>query len=63
MRVVVNMTLCESNALCMGIVPEVFDLPDDDILVVLDEEPDEALRPRLQQAVASCPKQAIRLDG
>jgi len=46
----------------MGIVPEVFDLGDDDLLVVLDEHPDEALRPRLEEAVRCCPKQAIRLD-
>jgi len=63
MRVVVNMTYCESNALCTGYVPEVFEMSDDDELVVLDENPDEALRGRLEQAVRACPKQAIRLEG
>jgi ferredoxin len=59
MRVVVDMRLCESNALCMGIAPEVFNLDDDDVLHVLDETPDEALRPKVIEAIRNCPKQAI----
>jgi ferredoxin len=35
MRVVVDDELCESNALCMGVAPEVFELRDDDLLYVL----------------------------
>jgi ferredoxin len=62
MRVIVNMMHCECNALCVGIAPEVFDLTDDDELIVLDEQPPEALRERLEQAVRSCPKQAISLE-
>ena len=30
MRVVVDFDLCESNALCMGLAPEVFEVRDDD---------------------------------
>jgi len=62
MRVVVNMRLCESNALCMGIAPEVFDLDDDDELHVLDETPAESLRPKILEAIRNCPKQAISLE-
>jgi ferredoxin len=29
-RVEVDYALCESNAVCMGIIPEVFDIGDDD---------------------------------
>ena len=43
MRVVVDYDLCESNAVCMGIAPEVFEVRDDDFLYVLQDEPDEAL--------------------
>ena len=39
MRVVVDFDLCESNAVCMGIAPEVFEVRDDDFLYVLDETP------------------------
>jgi len=61
MRVVVDMRLCESNALCMGIAPEVFELDDDDVLHVLDDTPDESLRPKVDEAIRNCPKQAISM--
>lgn len=61
MRVVVDFDLCESNAVCMGIAPEVFEVRDDDFLYVLDETPDESLRPKVEEAVRRCPKQAISI--
>lgn len=63
MRVVVDFDLCESNAVCMNIVPEVFEVRDDDFLYVLQEEPAEELRALVVEAVARCPKQAITLEG
>ena len=63
MRVVVDFDLCESNAVCMGIAPEVFEVRDDDFLYVLQEEPAESLRPKIEEAVARCPKQAISIEG
>jgi ferredoxin len=63
MRVVVDFDLCESNAVCMGVAPEVFEVRDDDFLYVLQEEPDESLRPKVEEAVRRCPKQAISLEG
>jgi ferredoxin len=62
MRVVVDYDLCESNAVCMSLVPEVFEVRDDDFLYLLNENPPEELRARLEEAVRSCPKQAIRLE-
>ena len=62
MKVVVDFDLCESNAICMGIAPEVFEVRDDDFLYVLNENPDESMRPKIEQAVRSCPKQAIRIE-
>jgi len=63
MRVVVDFDLCESNAVCMGIAPEVFEVRDDDFLYVLQEEPDESLRAKVAESVARCPKQAITIEG
>jgi ferredoxin len=63
MRIVVDYDLCESNAVCMGIAPEVFEVRDDDFLYLLTEEPDESLRPKMEEAVRRCPKQAIRIEG
>jgi ferredoxin len=61
MKVVVDFDRCESNAICMGIVPEVFEVRSDDFLYVLDEHPPEALRPKIEEAVRLCPKQAISI--
>ena len=61
MRVVVDYDLCESNALCMAAAPEVFEVRDDDFLYVLDEDPPEALRDKVNAAARSCPKVAITI--
>lgn len=63
MRVVVDFDLCESNAICMQVAPEVFEVRDDDFLYVLQEEPDESQRPKVEEAVRRCPKQAISIEG
>ena len=62
MRVVVDYDRCESNAICMGMAPEVFEVRDDDNLYVLQENPPEELRGKVEQAVRSCPKQALALE-
>jgi ferredoxin len=62
MRVIVNFDLCESNALCMDACPEVFEVRDDDFLYLLNENPPEELRSKVEQAVRACPKQAITLE-
>ena len=61
MRVVVNRTLCESNAVCARLVPEVFEVDDDDVLRIKQEQPPEALRERVEHAVRRCPKLALTL--
>jgi len=62
MKVVVDFDLCESNALCMGAAPEVFEVRDDDFLYVLNENPGEELRAKVEEAVRLCPKQAISIE-
>ena len=61
MRVVVDYDLCESNAVCMGIAPEIFEVRDDDFLYLLDEHPPESMRAKLEESVQRCPKQAISI--
>jgi ferredoxin len=63
MRVVVDYDLCESNAICMAVAPEVFEVDDDDNLNLLQEEPPEELRGKVEEAVRRCPKQALALEG
>ena len=61
MKVVVDYDLCEANAVCMRILPEVFQVDDQDSLNVLVENPPEAMRERLKEAVRLCPRQAITI--
>jgi ferredoxin len=61
-KVVVDFDLCESNAIFMGIAPEVFEVRDDNFLYVLQENPPDELRERVEQSVRQCPKQAISIE-
>ena len=61
MRVVVDYDLCESNAICMGIAPEIFEVRDDDFLYVLNETPGEEDRAKVEDCVQRCAKQAISI--
>ena len=62
MKVVVDYDVCESNAVCMAVAPEVFEVRDDDFLYVLEEHPSEDLRAKVEEAVKRCPKQAISIE-
>ncbi len=63
MRVTVDWQLCESNGFCTEVAPDVLELHDDDTLHVLVQELDPTQLPRLEQAVARCPRQALRLEA
>ena len=63
MKIVIDYDLCEANAICMDVCPECFRVEEDDTLTVLVEEPEEALRGKVEEAVRLCPRQAIRLEG
>ncbi|MCY4164457.1 MAG: ferredoxin [bacterium] len=58
-KVVVDYDLCESNAVCMQVAPDVFEVRDDDFLYLLNETPDPQARSRVDEAQQRCPKQAI----
>jgi len=60
-KVVVDFDRCASNAVCMSLLPEIFEVRDDGYLYVLDEHPPESMREQLEEAVRSCPTQAISL--
>ena len=62
MKVVVDYDVCESNAVCMAVAPEVFEVRDDDFLYLLEENPGEDLRAKVEEAVRRCPKQAISIQ-
>jgi ferredoxin len=63
MRILVDRDLCEGNAVCMKVAPEVFTEDDDDQVQLLIESPGEDLRAKVETAVRRCPRQALKLEG
>jgi ferredoxin len=61
LRIVVDRELCEGNARCAHVAPEVFRVGDDDKLVLLIERPTEEMRDAVETAAAICPRQALKL--
>jgi ferredoxin len=61
-QITVDMDLCESHGQCVFAAPEVFSFDDDDYLVY-DAAPPEALREKVETAVASCPVRAIKIGA
>ena len=62
MRVTVDTTKCQAYGNCMVSAPDVFDLDDDAAFVtILQERPQEDLRLSVEEAVRSCPVEALTL--
>lgn len=62
MRVTVDLDKCLGYANCVADAPEVFEMPDDAMVVhVIDEHPPAELRQAVEAAVADCPARAITL--
>jgi ferredoxin len=61
MRVRADYDLCESNAVCAGLVPQVFEVDDEDNLNILVTDIPPELESQVRHAVKSCPKTALSL--
>ncbi|HLS75606.1 MAG TPA: ferredoxin [Nocardia sp.] len=61
MKVSVDLDQCEANGICVGFAPDVFELDDDDQLHILTEEVPAERRAEVEDAVAQCPKAALKL--
>lgn len=53
--------MCQGYANCVAAAPDAFDIDDDGIVVVLKAEISEQERPRFEEAVRSCPMNALTL--
>lgn len=62
MRIEVDYDKCQSNAVCEGLAPSVFEVRDDGFLYVINENPPEDLHAAVQAAQAQCPTQAISVS-
>ncbi|WP_055483315.1 ferredoxin [Sphaerimonospora mesophila] len=59
MRVITNRALCEGHSVCESLVPEVFEVGEDDRVHLLTEQVEGAVADRVRTAVGRCPKQAL----
>jgi ferredoxin len=62
-KIVIDLETCQSNALCMSVAPDVFDVRDDGFLYILNDSPGEARRAAVLEAARVCPTQAITVEG
>jgi ferredoxin len=65
-RVKVDRELCQGHALCQEEAPEVFLVVERagqyDQVSLLDENPPESLRAKVEAAVRHCPNRVIRIE-
>jgi ferredoxin len=67
MKVTVDPVLCEANAVCVRLVPQLFSIHEDDdgedVLAIADDGEVPAERADgVREAVTRCPKMALSLD-
>ncbi|MBM4242717.1 MAG: ferredoxin [Deltaproteobacteria bacterium] len=62
MKIVVDFDKCNSNAVCQVAAPEVFEVRSDNFLYILQENPPESLRVKVEAAVRGCPTRAISIE-
>jgi ferredoxin len=63
MRVVADTGVCQGHQVCQLEAPDVFGFDsDDDVVVVLDDHPDESRRADVTTAVKYCPAFALSIE-
>lgn len=63
MKIVVDRDLCDGIGMCQSMAHEFFELDDDDVMHILEENPGEEHRKQLTAAINSCPVLALSLEG
>jgi ferredoxin len=63
MEIGVDRSLCEANAVCVGFAPDVFDLDDDEELVIRPGAVSANQVERVSDAIKGCPKNALFITG
>jgi ferredoxin len=63
MKVIIHASKCALHGECVMAAPEVFEIEDDkDVVTVINPEPGEHLRTKVEDAVLMCPLAAISLE-
>lgn len=63
MRVRVDLSRCQGYGNCVAAAPDVFDLAENGLVLLLDEEPSDDRADDVLQAEKMCPVQAITVEG
>ncbi|MFN8164225.1 MAG: ferredoxin [Solirubrobacterales bacterium] len=61
MKVVADLSRCQGYANCVAAAPEVYDLADNGLVVVLAEEPRPDQHGAARQGASLCPVQALTI--
>lgn len=61
-RIHLDFDLCESNAVCMGIAPDVFEVDADGYLNLLTDVVTPGNEASVVDAISQCPRQAISMS-
>ncbi len=62
MKVRVDHNLCIGDGLCEAVCPEVFEMREDNLAWVINEEPDVPLHDTVREAEEGCPVTAIIVE-
>jgi ferredoxin len=62
MKINVDFDLCEANAVCMKVAPEVFLVDENDELHIKVKDVPQNLRAKVEEAVRRCPRQALSIE-
>ncbi len=62
MKPVIEQDLCIGDGICETICPDVFEMRDDGLAYVIDENPSEDLRSAIEECVEVCPTEAISIE-
>lgn len=62
MRVKVEHDLCTGDGICEEVCPEIFEVREDGLAYVKDEDVPEDLEDAVKEAVEQCPSEAIIIE-
>lgn len=62
MKVIVDEDKCCGFAACLSIAPDIFDMDEQNIAIVLDADPDPAQHGAVRAAATACPTAAIVIE-
>jgi len=61
-KVTIDHALCIGDGVCADICPQVFELRDDGLAYVINENPDPSLFDKVREAADACPTDAIIIE-